>query len=99
MIFDIDDDVLIDKIKKCIEKYNKTTNDYYYKNRNKLLMYQLKRYYKNKTDKIECNVCNKFVFDLPNHEKSKYHIERTKYDYIYYNIFKKYLKVIIYTFK
>ena len=67
MIFNIDDDVLIDKIKKCIEKYNKTTNTYYYKNRDKLVMYQLTRYYKNKSDKVECNVCNKFVFDLANH--------------------------------
>ena len=74
MIFNIDDDRLIDKIKRCIEKYNKTTNRYYIQNRDKLIMYQLTRYYKNKTDKVECNVCKKMVFDLANHEKSKYHL-------------------------
>ena len=58
MIFEINDDVLIDKIKRCIKKYERTTNAYYYKNRDKLIMYQLNRYYQNKGDKIECFICN-----------------------------------------
>ena len=79
--FEINDMKLVDRIYKYVEHYKKTNgnygNEYYYKNRDKMIEYNLRKYHENKKDKVECGVCKRMVYSLENHEKSKLHIRRT----------------------